>query len=192
MDGIWVAFVLNQKEAEALRYAGSRSGKDRRGFVLFIDHLRRNDFPSFTNRSHLPFCDRHGFRDQPLWFLGDRVTQSVIWELMEQAFAPNERLSRSMELVCGQDSTRYEIDIRAWANREPEFESVVPNVDRARCKRVCELFGPSGFTGVACFRVRFFSRSTTSETKFSPTATRDFFGQAPSCLAMSNRSIYRH
>lgn len=103
------------------------------------------------------FRDRNDFRDQLLRFWVDRFTQSVIQEVTHQKVAPDQQLWRIMELVCGQDLTRYEIVIRAWANREPEIESVVRKVDRSRNKLVRELFEQLGFTGVALeMRVRSF------------------------------------
>ena len=54
-----------------------------------------------------------------------------------------------MELVCGQELTCYEIDIRALANPESEFESMVQKVDRSRNKRVRARFGPLDFNGEA-------------------------------------------
>lgn len=93
------------------------------------------------------FKNRNDFLEQLLAYWDDHFTQSVVNELRGRPQAPVDQLWSVMEIVCQKNLTRYDIAIRAWVAREPEFIDRVRQVDRARIKTIRGLFRQLGFEG---------------------------------------------
>ena len=92
------------------------------------------------------FKDRDDFVHALLEYWYEEYTAVAPVAVERDGGTAEERLARLMRLVHEQDLTRYDLTIRSFASRDPQFARWVRKADRFRLEFIESLFEEMGFT----------------------------------------------
>ena len=102
-----------------------------------------------TSRSgfYWHFKNRQDLLQHMLDYWTDEFTGVVITNPELGKLAPKERLLRIMKMIRGEDLTRYDLAMSAWAYADPLARKAVDKVVRMRLDYIGAIFSELGYTG---------------------------------------------
>lgn len=93
------------------------------------------------------FKNREDLRNQLLAFWNEEFTGVVTENPELETLPPRERLRRIVRMIDEMGLNRYEIPMRAWAERDPKARKVVEGVYKRRLAYIGSIFREIGFRG---------------------------------------------
>lgn len=102
-----------------------------------------------TSRSgfYWHFQDRSALLKEILDYWRMEYTETVIKKGQQGAMPPNKRLYLIMQMIEEHSLDRFEIQMRSWADNDPEVADIVMKVYRQRFDFIRSIFSEMGFSG---------------------------------------------